>query len=84
MTLDCRKIDIINTTLLSTSTLADMKIPNLSLTEGRLCGLGGLHTQGQVEFEERQDTVYLSGQVWADNLEIHFTWQHNNIRSVSQ
>ena len=66
-----------------TCRLADMKIPNLQLREGRLSGLGGLHTEGEVDFEERQDAVRLAGRVWADNLEVFFKWQHKNIRSVS-
>ena len=57
-----------------------MKIPNISLTEGKLTGLGGLHTQGSVEFEERQDEVHLSGEVGCQDIEISFSWQHRNIR----
>ena len=57
-----------------------MKIPNISLTEGKLAGLGGLHTQGPVEFEERQDEVHLSGEVGCEDIEISFSWQHKNIR----
>ena len=57
-----------------------MKIPNISLTEGKLAGLGGLYTQGLVEFEERQDEVHLSGEVGCQDIEISFSWQHRNIR----
>ena len=57
-----------------------MKIPNLWLSCGRLTGLAGLHTEGEVEFEERRDKVRLSGRVWADNMEIFFNWQNKNIR----
>ena len=61
--------------------LANLKIPNISLTEGKLTGLGGLQTQpGKVEFEERQDEVHLSGEVACQNIEMTFSWQHKNIR----
>ena len=63
-----------------TCDLPDMKIPNLWLSCGRLSGLDGLHTEGEVDLEERRDEVRLSGRVWADNMEIFFKWQNKNIR----
>ena len=60
--------------------MPDHSVAGISMTEGKLVGLGNLFRRESAMLEERTDKVYLTCMVAVEKVVASYMWRRNKLR----